>query len=881
MGVEEGIAGREGGFVLLPAKVSAPAPDAFAVVRSRAQARFAGAWKRPLTTVVAPAGFGKTTACAFWAAGAEHPVAWCSLDEDDAEPTRFWSLILAALEGVGVLRGAPFDPLDIAWADGTEAHRAISLLVLALSDGGEPSALVLEDVHEVQDAPLVSEGLGFLVRHLPADMHVVVTSRVPLRLPLAKLRAAGKLGEVTEADLRLTPDEQAALLAAEGVELAPEDARHLDDATQGWPAACRLVGLRCSGGDAFDVASALAGAQESVQEYLFEEVLDALPAELLDFMVATSAVDSFSVALAAALTDLPATEVRTYLDAVIDRGLFIQRMAGVDGDGWYRYHSLLREALLSRLKRLPDDGARLLAIRARSWYLENGYDDAAVGQSYQLRDWDGICDIIQARWKALFMNDDNGTVLRWASLLPSQVLEARPFICAVAAMPSAAAGDEARARELLQKAMLSLRGDEDFLFAFCVSQKALISALAGKRDETIACADKALRFLPEDEDYLRAMMIQVMAGALWRTDPLAAKAGFVEALPLQESLGNRNVLCSALANLSALSADVGQLGEAEHYGRRAEELYDEAARPSKPMLSFVHRARALCAYERGDGEAFEAARAAFEATGSAGSMSARRAELLTIEAKMAYALSERARGQALLAEAAAVDFGGVVAMVPSLVMVRDWCERTRDRAAEFSVAADAGPAERVFDLSIAFVLDNVGRYEEMRDLIDAIDPRYFSLCVRALTFGAAFADKIARRSDALRWLREAYRISEAQGLKVAFLENAPFLQGLVAPLRQPDLASATRDAADAARDAAIAAAIEGACRPAVRAADALTERELDVLRAVADGASVAEAAEALVVSRETVKKHLGNIYTKLGVHSKMAAVALLREEGTL
>lgn len=90
-----------------------------------------------------------------------------------------------------------------------------------------------------------------------------------------------------------------------------------------------------------------------------------------------------------------------------------------------------------------------------------------------------------------------------------------------------------------------------------------------------------------------------------------------------------------------------------------------------------------------------------------------------------------------------------------------------------------------------------------------------------------------------------------------------------------------RDASDAALDAAIAAAIEDACRPAAKASDVLTERELDVLRAVADGASVAEAAEALVVSRETVKKHLGNIYAKLGVHSKMAAVALLREEGTL
>lgn len=75
--------------------------------------------------------------------------------------------------------------------------------------------------------------------------------------------------------------------------------------------------------------------------------------------------------------------------------------------------------------------------------------------------------------------------------------------------------------------------------------------------------------------------------------------------------------------------------------------------------------------------------------------------------------------------------------------------------------------------------------------------------------------------------------------------------------------------------------IEEALKGAPRASDALTERELDVLRVVADGASVAEAAEMLVVSRETVKKHLGNIYAKLGVHSKMQAVALLREEGVL
>ena len=870
--------GREGGFVLLPAKVSVPAPDGDAVVRERAAAKLAGAAERPLTTIVAPAGFGKTTAAALWAARAELAVAWCALDEDDAEAARFWAVALAALGAADRAFSAPFDPFEVAWADATEAHNALALLIVALGEATGPVALVLEDVHAVQDSPLVADGLAYLVRNLPANAHVLMTSRTPVRLPLAKLRAAGRLGELSEADLRLTPADQAALLAARGVTLGPADAERLDAATQGWPAGCRLVGLRCADGSPEAVQAALAGARDNVSEYLFEEVLAALPAGLLDFMAKTSVVNSFSVALAAAITGLARSEVRGHLDDLFARGLFLQRIDGADGDHWYRYHQMLLEALWVHLKRLPNDGSMTMAARARAWYLDHGFDDAAVGLSFWMRDWEGLCAIIQDRWKALYMNDENGTVLRWVSLLPAAVLEAHPFICAVAAMPSAALGDTARAQELLQRAMLALRDDEDFLFAFCAAQKALVSALAGKRDETLVCAEKALRFLPEDEGYLRAMMIQSSAGALWRTDPLAAKAAFEDALALQESLGSRNVLCSALANLAALSADLGHLADAERYGGRAEGLYEPAVRPAKPMLSFVYRARATIAYERGDEAAFAAACEAFRATAATGAMTVRAAELEALEAKAAWARGDRQGAVGLLGRAMAADFESAVAMAMPLPLVRAWCDGARDRARALSVREGEGLAGRLFNLSVAFVLDDVARYEAVRDLVDAIDPRCFSLRIRALTLGAAFADKVARRREARRFVREAYRIACDQGLVAAFCENAPDLRPLVDGLRARGLAP---DAADAALDGAIAAAIDEACRPAATAADRLTERELECLRVVADGASVAEAAEVLVVSRETVKKHLGNIYAKLGVHSKMQAVALLREEGTL
>lgn len=870
----QGSAGR-GGFVLLPAKVSVPAPDGDAVVRERAAAKLAGAGKRPLTTIVAPAGFGKTTAAALWAARADLPVAWCALDEDDAEAARFWAVALAALAADPAF-SAPFDPFEVAWADTGEAHNALAALIVALGEAAGPVALVLEDVHAVQDSPLVADGLAYLVRNLPANAHVLMTSRTPVRLPLAKLRAAGRLGELSEADLRLTPADQAALLAARGVALGPADAERLDAATQGWPAGCRLVGLRCADGSPEAVEAALAGARDNVSEYLFEEVLAALPAGLLDFMAKTSVVDSFSVALAAAITGLARSEVRGLLDDLFARGLFLQRIGGTDGDNWYRYHQMLLEALWVHLKRLPDDGSMTMAARARAWYLDHGFDDAAVGLSFWMRDWEGLCAIIQDRWKHYFMNDGHTAILRWLNLLPDSLMEERPFFCVLAAVPAALAGDETRAHEMIQRALLRLRDDEDFLFAFCISQRAMIAALEGKGLEARSFAERALAYLPSSEEYLRAMMLQVMAGGLWRIDPLAAKAAFLDALAIQRTLGSRNVLCSAYANLAVLCADMGQIVESERYGDRAMALYSEEERRAKPMLTFVFRARAACAYECGDAEGFEAACAAHAALADRGRVGARTVELLVLRSKMAYAQRDAATGRRLFGQAMGADRGAAVAALPSLTMVNDWCAQARASAIEVVRSHVEGPAEHAFVLSAAYCLDEVGRFEEMCTLAESIDRRNFSLSVRVLTLAAAFADKVAHRRAALDFLREAYGIATAQNLLVAFAENAPQLAGLVSQLRSGGALSSGSPC-----DRTIADALEGALAPAQTAASLLTERELECLRIVADGASVAEAAEALVVSRETVKKHLGNIYAKLGVHSKMQAVALLREEGTL
>lgn len=138
----------------------------------------------------------------------------------------------------------------------------------------------------------------------------------------------------------------------------------------------------------------------------------------------------------------------------------------------------------------------------------------------------------------------------------------------MAALPAAYAGDGLRGHALIQKALLRLDDGEDFLFSFCMVQKAFLASFEGKQAESAQFAEKALRFLPEEEGFLRGMMMQVRASTLWASDPLGAIAGYGEALPVQRAVGNANLLASALCNLAVFQAAAGQVADAERAAPR-------------------------------------------------------------------------------------------------------------------------------------------------------------------------------------------------------------------------------------------------------------------------------------------------------------------------
>jgi len=361
-------------------KIQAPRPRSARLARPALDAALRDALQHSRVLLLqAPAGFGKTSTLA--APLASMPtgtaLAWVSLDEDD-DATRFVACLAAALE-----------PFDLPWRTAPEAlatlpldargcpTRAVTELVNALADAEAPhGVIVLDDLHRVQDTALL-RGLDLLIERLPAQWTLVISTRVSPPLSLARLRAAGELAAFEQERLAFTPEETAGLAAAEG--FSPAQAIALHERTAGWPAGVRLglAALRGGGG----TAAATPRLDRPLFEFLASEVLDQLPRELHDFLLRVSVLSEFTAAQAAAVSGDGQAAAR--MDEVERRGLFATALDAPERT--LVLHDLFRDALTDRLRRQrPDEWAGLLQRAAAT----TSDPLRRVGLLQRIPDWD-------------------------------------------------------------------------------------------------------------------------------------------------------------------------------------------------------------------------------------------------------------------------------------------------------------------------------------------------------------------------------------------------------------------------------------------------------------------------------------------------------------
>ncbi|HET9559853.1 MAG TPA: helix-turn-helix transcriptional regulator, partial [Actinomycetota bacterium] len=339
---------------------------------------------------------------------------------------RFWSYVVEAFRVVqpGLGEGA----LALLQGPGTAdvlTQEILPELLNELATCESDLVLVLDDYHLVTNA-VCHASLGFFVDHLPANVHLMVATRVDPPLALARLRASGELVELRIADLGFTSAEADRLLGeAMGLALTADQTERLWERTEGWAAGLYLAGLSLRGQpDPGPFIASFEAGHRHVVDYLGAEVLARQPEPLRSFMVRTSVLERLSGPLCDAVLE---TEGSAELLAELEQAnLFL--IALDDHRHWYRYHHLFAQLLRLELAGREADLVPLLHRRAATWHQDNGDVEAAVHHATAAGDYPRATDLVTRHWLPFARRGRVATVGRWLDGLPDEVVAAAPSV---------------------------------------------------------------------------------------------------------------------------------------------------------------------------------------------------------------------------------------------------------------------------------------------------------------------------------------------------------------------------------------------------------------------------------------------------------------------
>ncbi|MHA7180403.1 LuxR C-terminal-related transcriptional regulator [Arthrobacter sp. MDB2-24] len=885
---------------VLATKLFVPSPRPQAISRPRLAGRLTAALQagRRLTLVSAPAGFGKTALFAEWIAQLRRQqpgmrVAWLSLDDGDNDPVRFLTYLTAALHDADPDVGP--EEHDVR----SSAEAALTALINNLSRCGRPMILFLDDFQVIEN-PSVREAVVFLLDHLPPTTHVAIASRSDPLLPLARRRAGGDLTEVRAADLRFTPDEATAFLTGVmGLPLTHENVTALATRTEGWIAGLQLAALSLR--DSTDVPGfidAFTGSNRFVIDYLTEEVLRHAPLPVREFLLQTAILDRLSGPLCDAVTGR--TDSLQMLESLERANLFIVPLD--DSRQWYRYHHLFADVLRSRLlARGPGHSAELHTL-ASEWYESNGSPDEAIRHAFEAADFPRAARVIETTIPGVRRSRQDATLLGWLVRIPENAQKRRPVLRVFSAWSSLVAGDLASADRRLTEAERLLANDGDGtaprhdsepgeeLRALPVTIALYRASLALARGDQAGMSLHARRALDaaEPEDHLGRGAAAGMVGiVLWADGDLeAGVTAFGNSARSLQAAGNLTDALSTTMVIADMLLPLGRLREARTLYETALQQSIEHCNGGQPTAD-LHAGISEMYRERNDLATARSHLAASTDLGDTALSHEHRYRWFVAMARVQEADGEPDPALESLARAEehyrrgffpdVRPIGGLRARVlitlGRLPEARAWVDEqglastdAPDYLREFGYVTLARlliaehpvtPPGRSLDDA----QDLLGRLAASAERGGRMGTLSEILVLQALAFHAQGETALA-----LGPLERALVQAEPEGGFRLFVdEGAPMLALLRAAAGAGISPGYVRRLSQALRDTDPALAPE-------HPAEALSDRELHVLRLLATGLSGPEIARELYVSLNTMRTHTKHIYRKLEVSSRASAV---------
>jgi LuxR family maltose regulon positive regulatory protein len=375
---------------------------------------------RKLTLVSAPAGYGKTTLVVAWLQNSSRSVAWLSLDKHDNDLLGFLNYFVAAIQTIfptACPQTASLEQLpQLPALDFVAATLTNELAILP-----DDFVVALDDYHLVRDSS-INQLLTELLAHAPLQMHLVITTRIDPPLPLAKLRVQQQLTEIRRTQLSFTVDEVHSHLANTMNQRLPrETAALLQERTEGWVAGLRMAVLSMRGqSDPAAFVQGFSGSQRHVMAYLMDEVMGQQPPEVQEFLLQTSILSRFCVALGGAVSGNSPKQSQEIIERLEQANLFMVPLD--DEHDWFRYHHLFQEMLNRRLQaRLSQEAIAELHNRAGAWLVNQGNIAEALHHALAAHNVASAVQLIEQSRHDLLNRENWYALERLLNALPAEI----------------------------------------------------------------------------------------------------------------------------------------------------------------------------------------------------------------------------------------------------------------------------------------------------------------------------------------------------------------------------------------------------------------------------------------------------------------------------
>jgi len=553
---------------MLLTKLHIPPAGNNVVHRSELFEKLNSGLSRKLILVSAPAGYGKTTLISDWISQNKIPAAWLSLDNSDNDPAVFLGYVISGIQSIHQNFGK--STLRLLNSPNPPSVESItSLLINEVLNINQNILLVLDDFHLINSSEVLKLAAYFL-EHIPGNIHIVILTRSDPALAVSKLRSQHQLVELRSSDLSFSANDISILFNKRlKLGLSVDDVYSLESKTEGWIAGLQLTALSMQGReDISQFIRNLKGDNRYIMDYLMEEVLKIQPDEIKEFLLQTSILEQMSAPLCNDV--LNRNDSQLILETLEKNNMFV---IPLDTERtWYRYHHLFAELLRQRLH--SGERATIVELhnKASKWFNDNSIPLFAIEHAINTGNLEKTIEILGEKVETMWQNGQHAAILRYGDILPDEIIKKNADFSLYYSCILIIAGKDERAEtflssaELLAKSIIDDKNSskEDVryykqLLGKIYSVFASLYSKSADPEKTFNYCKSAMKNLSGDDPFWYSWVWYSIGWAKERSGPISESAeAFEKGLAYAKKSGNIYLISTNAFNVAYMEQRMGR-----------------------------------------------------------------------------------------------------------------------------------------------------------------------------------------------------------------------------------------------------------------------------------------------------------------------------------